>query len=407
MQLDDRVRIRDRISAQILDDADLTKELSDEEILSMIRDRVLSEGHDSRLSVADRLILEKEIFNSLRKLDVLQELLEDDEITEVMINGPDNIFIEKRGRLFKTDKRFSSSDKLNDVIQQIVAKNNKIVNESEPIVDTRLYDGSRVNIILPPIAVDYPILSIRRFPKEPIDMKKLISLGSISEEIAGVLKVLVQAGYNIFISGGTGSGKTTFLNALTEYIPQGARIITIEDSAELRILGASNLVRLEARSRNLEGRLEVTIRDLVRASLRMRPDRIIVGECRGAEALEMLQAMNTGHDGSLSTGHANSCRDMISRLETMVLMGMDLPVNAIRQQIASGIDILIHLGRMADRSRKLLEITEVMGMKDNEVELSPVYKYIPDGEKRGTWQKTGELKHREKLVMSGYRSDII
>ena len=316
-----------------------------------------------------------------------------------MINGPDRIFIEKDGRLKKSNISFSSEEKLYDVIQQIVALNNRVVNESSPIVDTKLMDGSRVNVILPPVSVDGATVTIRRFPEERIDMEKLISIGSINSEIADFLRDLVVSGYNIFVCGGTGSGKTTFLNALTDYVPRDERVITIEDSAELQIRGVDNLVRLETRNAALEGKLEIKIRDLVKAALRMRPDRIVVGECRGAEALEVLTAANTGHDGTLSTGHANSCRDMVSRLETMVLMAsdVDLPLTAIRKQIASGIDIFIHLGRLRSGERKLLEIAEVMGMEDDEVILSTLYAY-EESEDDGKWIKKEDLFHTKKLM---------
>ena len=395
--------MRDEIKKRVMDRIDLSREVEDEEILSLIREEIIFAGKECVISIPERMAIQKDIFNSLRKLDVLQDLLEDDEITEIMINGANNIFVEKNGKIERTAKKFSSEEKLSDVIQQIVAVNNKIVNESTPIVDTRLSDGSRVNIILPPVAVDHSILAIRRFPKETITMSKLLSFGSISEEIVEFLKNLVRARYNIFVSGGTGSGKTTFLNALTEFIPKGERVITIEDSAELQIIGVDNLVRLESRSANLEGKLEIPIRELVRAALRQRPDRIVVGECRGGEALEVLQACNTGHDGSLSTGHANTCKDMVSRLETMVLMsGMELPIAAIRQQIASGIDFIVHLGRLRDKSRKLLEISEVIGMENGEIQLATIYEIEPEIRgKQGVWKKKNEIYHREKLQMAG------
>lgn len=399
---EERQSLKEEIRSRILEEMDISREVSDEEVLQQIREHLLQEGHDRGISPGDRRKMEREIFHSLRKLDVLSELLEEEDITEIMVNGPDQIFIEKKGQLFRSDKVFTTREKLSDVIQQIASAMNKAVNESNPIVDTRLSDGSRVNIILPPIAVDSGIISIRRFPKEPINMAKLLALGSLNREMAEFLKVLVQAGYNIFLSGGTGSGKTTFLNALTEYIPAGERVITIEDSAELQVIGVDNLVRLEARDKTLEGKLEVSIRDLVRASLRMRPDRVIIGECRGGEALEMLQSMNTGHDGSLSSGHANSTRDMVARLETMVMMsGMELPVPAIRQQIASGIDLFIHLGRLSDRSRKVLEIAEVRGMKDGQVQIEPIYSYEKDEGGRDHWKKVGKLENRIKLKMAG------
>lgn len=391
-------RAKTEIAESILSKISLEREVDDEELKGLICDEIISYAAKRPLSLADRKRLEREIFNSLRKLDILQELLEDDEIAEIMINGPDDIYIEKRGRLTKLPYGFSSEEKLSDVIQQIVAETNKAVNESVPIADTRLSDGSRVNIVLSPIAIDHPIMSIRRFPKDMITMDKLIAYGSLDDEVADFLKKLVEARYNIFLSGGTSSGKTTFLGALTEFIPRDERVITIEDAAELRIMGIENLVRLEARSANFEGKLAVTIRDLIKTSLRLRPDRIIVGECRGEEALEVLQACNTGHDGSLSTGHGNSNRDMLSRLETMVLMGMDLPINAIRQQIASGIDIFIHLGRLRDKSRKLLEISEVIGMKDGEIELRSIYSYRQGD---GKWVKENELFHTTKLALAG------
>ncbi|MBQ5386155.1 MAG: CpaF family protein, partial [Lachnospiraceae bacterium] len=333
----------------------------------------------------------------LRKLDVLQDLLEEEDITEIMINGPDDIFVERYGELQRVDKHFSSEEKLADVIQQIVSATNRTVNTSSPIVDTRLSDGSRVNIVLSPIAIDHSILSIRKFPKHPINMDRLLALGSLSPEVAEFLGILVRARYNIFLSGGTGSGKTTFLNALTEFIPPSERVITIEDSAELQLIGIENLVRMEARNANLEGKLEVPIRDLVKTSLRLRPDRIIIGECRGAETLDMLQANNTGHSGTFSTGHANSCVDMLSRMETMVLMAMNLPLVAVRQMIASGIDIIIQLGRLPDRSRKMLEIAEVEGIVDGEIRLHTLYEYQREGG-QSTWVKKGNLIHREKLL---------
>lgn len=325
------------------------------------------------LSLEEIRKLRESVYCSLRKMDILQDFLDDEAVTEIMINGKDRIFVEKEGRIIETGKYFESEEKLNDVIQQIVASCNRSVNEANPIVDARLPGGERVNIVLPPVALNGPIVTIRRFPKDPITMEKLITIGSVSVEAAEFLKKLILAKYNIFISGGTGSGKTTFLNALSQYIPSDERIITIEDSAELQILDAENIVKMEARNLNNEVCKEITIRDLIKTSLRMRPERIIVGEVRGAEALDMLQAMNTGHDGSLSTGHANSTEDMISRLETMVLCGMELPLSAIRGQIAAGIDIIVHLGRMRDRSRKVLEISEVMGMEDGEVRLNRLF----------------------------------
>lgn len=398
----------EQLHARILDELDLSKEVEDEELTRIIY-RVLREAESREyLPLNVKTALGRELFNAFRKLDLLEEFLEDDEITEVMINGTQNIFYEKKGRIFQSDKRFLSKEKLEDVIQQIVAGANRLVNEALPIVDARLADGSRVNVVLAPIALNGPIVTIRKFPTESITMKQLIAWNSISEEVAEFLALLVESGYNIFISGGTGSGKTTFLNALSQYIPKDERIITIEDNAELRILDVPNLVSLEARNANVEGTGEVTIRQLIKSALRMRPDRIIVGEVRSAEAIDMLQALNTGHDGSLSTGHANSPEDMLSRLETMVLMGMELPLTAIRRQIASGIDVIVHLGRLRDKSRKLLEVSEVMDYREGEIHLQTVYRYEETGEEsgkiQGVWEKKGELKHTGKLLAAGYSS---
>lgn len=398
----------EQLHARILDELDLSKEVEDEELTRIIY-RVLREAESREyLPLNVKTALGRELFNAFRKLDLLEEFLEDDEITEVMINGTQNIFYEKKGRILQSDKRFLSKEKLEDVIQQIVAGANRLVNEASPIVDARLADGSRVNVVLAPIALNGPIVTIRKFPTESITMKQLIEWNSISEEVAEFLALLVESGYNIFISGGTGSGKTTFLNALSQYIPKDERIITIEDNAELRILDVPNLVSLEARNANVEGTGEVTIRQLIKSALRMRPDRIIVGEVRSAEAIDMLQALNTGHDGSLSTGHANSPEDMLSRLETMVLMGMELPLTAIRRQIASGIDVIVHLGRLRDKSRKLLEVSEVMDYREGEIHLQTVYRYEETGEEngkiQGVWEKKGELKHTGKLLAAGYNS---
>lgn len=346
-----------------------------------------------------------QVFHSLRKLDVLQELLNEDDITEIMVNGEEHIFYERAGEVVEWEKSFSSREKLEDIIQQMVGNHNRMVNEAKPIADTRLEDGSRVNVVLPPVALDGPVVSIRKFPKHPILMEQMVAQESISRECADFLDMLVKAGYNIFISGGTGSGKTTFLNALSEFIPKTERIITIEDSAELQLQGIANLVRLETRNEGAEGNLAISIRDLIRTALRMRPDRIIVGEIRGAECLDMLQAMNTGHDGSLSTGHANGCQDMVSRMETMVLMGMELPLTAIRAQIAAGVDILVHLGRLRDKSRRMLSIMEMAGAEGGEIQLNPLYEFTEMGERNGkivgSWIKKGELIHQGKLYRAG------
>ena len=385
--------IFDDLRSNIIAALDLSREQNDEEVCRFIEKEVEEYSRKNLLTLKEREQLEHLLFNSLRKYDAIQELLEDPEVTEIMINGASRIFYEKKGKLFRAQTHFSSEQKLGDVIQQMAGNSNRMVNEASPIVDTRLADGSRVNIVLSPISIDGAAVSIRKFPQTPILMEDLIRIESITEEAAAFLKVLVMAGYNIFISGGTGSGKTTFLNALSQYIPREERIITIEDSAELRLVDKPNLVRLETRNQMFEGVKPITIRDLIRTALRMRPERIVVGECRGEEALDMLQAMNTGHDGSLSTGHANSCRDMMSRLETMVLMGVQLPLEAIRRQIASGIEILVHLGRGEDGSRRVEEIAEITGMEEDEIKTVSLFRREYG---RGL-QKTGELVHREKL----------
>ena len=406
-----------KVRGQVLRELDLTREVPDEEIEDLIARIVSQECREHPISLSQRIYLEKAVFNGLRKLDVLQELVDNPEITEIMVNGHKNIFYEKDGQIHKYPGGFSSEEKMQDVIQQIVGRHNRVVNQSSPIVDTRLADGSRVNIVLSPISIDGSSISIRKFPEHPMEMRQLIRIHSLSEEVAQALKTLVKARYNIFISGGTGSGKTTFLNALSQYIPDDERIITIEDSAELQLLDAQNLVRLETRNANLDGVQEISVRDLIRSALRMRPDRIIVGECRGGETLDMLAAMNTGHDGSLSTGHANSPRDMLSRLETMVIMGKDLPLPAIRSQIASGIDIIVQLGRLRDRSRKVLEIVELNGVKDGEVQTNTLYKFQEEAQVKagsmeelermrhqkvqGALVRVGKLMHREKLQAAG------
>ena len=381
----------------LMDRLDLARELSDQEILDEIDQLILSGTPEVCLSLKEKVELRQELFHSVRKLDVLQELIEDETVTEIMVNGPDAIFVERKGKLKKWDKCFTSREKLEEVIQQIVGRCNRVVNEAMPIADARLENGARVNAVIQPVALNGPILTIRRFPDTPVTMEKLISLGSLPRECAEFLAVLVKARYSIVIGGGTGSGKTTFLGALSEYIPSDERIITIEDNAELKIQGIPNLVQLEAKMANVEGASSITIRDLIKAALRMRPDRIVVGEVRGGEAVDMLQALNTGHEGSLSTAHANSARDMLSRLETMTLMGVELPLEAIRRQIASGVDILIHLGRMRDKSRKVLEITEVCGFEDHEIRTRTLYRW-KEGE---GLIKTAPLLNREKLIRAG------
>ncbi len=375
--------------------------LSDEELLEEIEKIVLRKTEDIYMSIDLKIKLTDMVFSSIRGLGILDSILSDDSITEVMINGPDNIFIEKNGRLIELDQKFESQRRLYDIIQRIVGSAGREVNEANPIVDTRLKDGSRVNVVLNPVALNGPIVTIRKFSKVPMSIDKLIQYGSITADIAEKLELLVRAKYNIFISGGTGSGKTTFLNALSNYIPKDERVITIEDSAELQIKGLKNLVTLETRNANTAGSGQITIRDLIKTSLRMRPERIIVGEVRGPEALDMLQAMNTGHDGSLSTGHANSTRDMLSRLETMVLSGAaGLPLEAVRQQIASAIDIIIHLARLRDKSRKTMEITEVVGYENGKILLNPLYVFEED--EKTTFEKvSGSLVRTKNSLVKG------
>ena len=375
------------------------KEVTDTDVRAQIDRLLLQDPEASGLPVKERLLLRKRLFDSLRRLDILQQLIEDDSVTEIMVNGPENIFVERAGKLERWDRHFSDADRLSDVIQQIVSRVNRVVNTASPIVDARLEDGARVNAVLPPAAPDGPILTIRRFPKDPLVMQGLIERNSISGEAAEFLQILVRCGYNLLISGGTGSGKTTFLNALSAFIPENERIITIEDSLELQIQNIPNLVRLETRNRNAEGMGEITIRDLIRTALRMRPDRIIVGEARGAEALDMLQAFNTGHDGSLSTAHANSPEDLLSRLETMILMSGELPLPAVRAQIASAVDILVHLARLHDGSRKVMEIREVGEYQDGRILTHSLFRW---SEKENRLVRTGEgLRRTGKLIRSG------
>lgn len=402
--------LRSQIQKNLLERLEYCEDMEDAAVYEMIMEEIVSEAKQLYIPLRIKERLCREIYYAVRKYDILQELMDDNAITEIMVNGPDCIFIEKNGVLQKYDNHFSTGEKLEDIIQQIVAKSNRVVNESSPIVDARLEDGSRVNVVLCPVALNGPILTIRRFPDQPIGIQKLLELGSVTEEVAGFLEKLVIAGYNIFISGGTGSGKTTFLNALSGFIPKSERIITIEDSAELQIQGVDNLVRLETRNSNIEDCRPITIRDLIKTSLRMRPDRIIVGEVRSVEAIDMIQALNTGHDGSLSTGHANSARDMLYRLETMILMGMEIPLAAVRRQIASGIDVIVHLGRLRDKSRKVLEIVEVVGFEDGEIQTSLLYRFEEKGESEtgkimGVLEKKGSLKFREKLRNAGFKAE--
>lgn len=397
---ENKVQDRDReefvnLRKQLMECLENTWEESDQGVMENIDSLIGDYCRTTYMPISRREALRRELFSSVRKMDVLEELLEDDTITEIMVNRWDKIFIEKDGKIFPLDKTFSSPEKLDDVIQQMASRCNRVINTLQPIVDARLKNGERINAVIAPVALDGPILTIRRFPNEPITMEKLLEMDSITKEAAEVLKVLIRAGYTILIGGGTGAGKTTFLNALSQYIPEDERVITIEDNAELQLQGLPNLVRLECRQANIEKNQEISIGDLLKTCLRMRPSRIIVGEVRSREAAELLQAVNVGNDGSLSTIHANSCKDMISRLETMVLMGIDLPVPVIRRQILSGFDIFIHLGRMRDKSRKVMEICEIDRMCDGEILLNPLFV------RKQNLEKTGELIHREKLGKAG------
>ncbi len=412
MELKQEQELIAEIKQTVAENFPLSK-MEDDELNQAIEELVEKRLAGQYCPISQRVEIVQQVYSSIRGFGLLDSIISDDTITEVMINGPENIFIEQNGRLFKLDKQFESQRRLEDVIQRIVGLAGREVNQANPICDTRLPDGSRVNVVLPPIALCGPTVTIRKFSKNPMTIEKLIEYGSLTRPIADVLEKLVRAKYNIFISGGTGSGKTTFLNALSNYIPKDERVITIEDSAELQITGIDNLVSMETRNANASGAGQITIRDLIKASLRMRPERIVVGEVRGGEALDMLQAMNTGHDGSLSTGHANSTVDMLSRLETMVLQGSaGLPLEAIRQQIASAVDIIIHLSRLRDKSRKTMEITEVVGYEDGHIILNPLYVFEED-EKSTLSKVSGQLKRTAnplkndyKLRLAGIRDEI-
>ena len=387
---------------------DMSRETGEEELQEIILGVLEETEKEEFLPLNEKIRISRELFNAFRRLDILQDLIEDESITEIMVNGTENIFYEKGGRLYRADRHFISEERLCDVIQQIVGETNRYVNESSPVADARLKDGSRVNVVLKPVAVNGPIMTIRKFPSEAVTMEQLVRIGSLTEEAAEFIRCLVQSKYNIFVSGGTGAGKTTFLNAMSDYIPKDERIITIEDNAELQIQGVENLVRLEARGANPEGEGEVTIRDLIRSALRMRPDRIIVGEVRGEETVDMISsAMLNGHSGSMSTGHANNPADMIHRLETMMMMGIDLPLQAIQRQIASALDIIIHLGRLRDKSRKVIQIEEVTGYRDGMVRTETLYEFreeeIQDGKIKGSLMKVNEIKNRGKLMAAGYQ----
>lgn len=398
------------IKNRVLESIDMTREVNREELHRIIDETIRESVNCKYIPIESRWKLHSYIYNAIKGLGVIEELLDDDTITEIMVNGAKNIFIERYGTIEKIDSEIESEEKLNDIVQQIVGDTNRRVNESTPIVDTRLKDGSRVNVVLPPISLDGTILTIRKFAKEEIKIEDLIRWQSISREASEFLRKLVETGYNIFISGGTGSGKTTFLNVLSNFIPKDSRVITIEDSAELQIKSIKNIIRMEARAPNSDGENSITIRDLIKTSLRMRPDRIIVGEVRGEEALDMLQALNTGHDGSMSTGHSNSPGDMLSRLETMVIMGIEMPLKAVRAQIASGIDVIVHLGRLRDRSRRVLEIDEVQGIIDGEIQLGKIFEFKEIGENNG--KIVGRLErtdntflHVEKLEAGGIKPE--
>ena len=412
MDFEQEQRLVAEIKSYVSENLPLSK-MDDDELEKKVEEITLNRIGSQYCSIDQKVSIVQQVYSSIRGFGLLDSIISDDTITEVMINGPENVFIEQGGRLFKLDKQFESQRKLEDVIQRIVGLAGREVNQANPICDTRLPDGPRVNVVLPPIALCGPTVTIRKFSKTPMTIERLIQYGSITQEIADKLQLLVKAKYNIFISGGTGSGKTTFLNALSNYIPKDERVITIEDSAELQITGVQNLVSLETRNANASGAGQITIRDLIKSSLRMRPERIVVGEVRGGEALDMLQAMNTGHDGSLSTGHANSTEDMLSRLETMVLQGAaGLPLEAIRQQIASAVDIIIHLSRLRDKSRKTMEITEVVGYENGQIILNPLYKFEEDENSTldkvsGKLNRTANpMKNDFKLRLAGIKTEI-
>lgn len=388
----ERMRQQELLRNRLMEQLETAGELSDEEILNLIDDLILSENRRWFLKLDEKEELRKGLFYSVRRLDIIQELLEDPLVTEIMVNGHEQIFVEKEGKMFLWDKCFSSRERLEDVIQQIAGFCNRVANEQRPIMDARLPGGERVNVVLPPIALNGPVMTIRRFPEEPITMEQLVRWGTLTEEAAGYLRHLVRSGYSILVGGGTSTGKTTFLNALSAYIPDEERVITIEDNAELQIQGIPNLVRMEARSANIDENKEISIRDLIRTALRMRPSRIIVGEVRSAEAADFLTCLNTGHSGSLGSAHANSVRDMIARLEMMVLMGLQIPIPAIRRQIASGVEILVHLGRTPEGKRQLQEIAEITGMEEEEILISTIF----SRDKEGELVKTGNLTFREK-----------
>ncbi len=394
-----------KLKKSIFEKYDLNR-VDNDELEEVIKLLIIEEIRDEYITIEERIDITERIYDSIRGLGILDSVMKDEKITEVMINGPNDIFVEKDGTLYKIEQTFDDERQLEDIIQKIVGQAGREVNQANPIVDTRLPNGSRVNVVLPPISLNGATVTIRKFSKTPMTIRQLLKYGSITPEVAHVLELLVKAKYNIFISGGTGSGKTTFLNAVSHYIPHDERVITIEDSAELQIEGIDNLVRMETRNANASGSGAVTIRDLIKSSLRMRPERIVVGEVRGGEALDMLQAMNTGHDGSLSTGHANSTRDMLSRLETMVLQGSEgLPLEAIRQQIASAVDIIIHLSRLRDKTRRTMEISEILDYEDGKIQVNPIYRFIED--ENSTLEKvSGKLTRTKNPFKNDYKLKI-
>ena len=395
----------EELKDRVLHELEMTAELDDDTVGHVIDRVILAESRREFIPMREKLRLRRELFHGIRGLDVLSELMEDPEITEIMINGTAPIYVEKKGHLLKTEFRFADEERLLSVIGQMVSGANRTVSETNPIVDAVLADGSRINVVLSGVSKDGPVVTIRRFPKHSFSMEDLVRMESLDRDAADFLGFLVKAKYNIFISGGTGSGKTTFLNALAESIPEDERVITIEDVAELSLRGPENRVRLEARMANVEGKNSISIQELVRTSLRMRPDRIIIGECRGGEALDMLQAMNTGHEGSFSTGHANSVRDMFLRLETMVLSAEELPIPAIKRQIASALDVVVQLGRLRDKSRRVLEISEVLGCEGDEIVLNPLFQFEETGEQggriRGRLMRVNQLLLVDKLKTAG------
>ncbi len=401
---------KSRLKEEILKRLSRQRQESEDEVYRVIDACLMRENQQHPMRMEEQELLRRELFHAIKGLDVIQDLLDDEEITEIMINGHEHIFIEKGGRLYESNRSFESKERLMDIIQRVAAFSNRSINLASPIVDARLADGSRVNAVLDPVALNGPIMTIRRFGESPIDAKRLVGSGSVTQECLDFLELLVRSGYNILISGGTGAGKTTVLNVLSSFIPKDERIITIEDSAELKLHGVSNLVRFESRMETPDGVKAITIRDLIKTALRCRPDRVIVGEVRSQEAIDMLQALNIGQDGSMSTIHANSAADALYRLETIVMLFSEIPLKALRRQIASGIDIVVHLGRLRDKSRHVMEVIEVTGMEDSEILTRPLYVFEETGEERGrilgNLSKKESLLHREKLKRAGLDHEL-